>query len=603
MGGESSGAAAPAAADASVASSSDARRAAPGDGAGRVRVATAGELETDGVRVVTADEASVAVFWHDGRPYALDNRCPHMGFPLHRGTVEAGTVTCHWHHARFDLAGGCTFNAFADDARAYPAWVDDDGVVWVATRPVDRDERAHHLRKLSEGLSHRLELVLAKAVLGLDGRAPLTEVLACAARFGVAHRAEGWSDGLSILVALANLRPHLSADDRRLALFHGLAHVARATAGHAPSFDLDPLDTEVADADRFAAWFRRFCEVRADGAAERTLRAAVGKLSPHEVVALLGAAGTDHRYLDVGHTLDFANKAVELLDHVGWEAADDVLPSLIPAITGGRRMEETGAWRHPVDLAGLVVDTAAGLTLPSESVAGWDEHAAVAELVVDGDPETMLAELARLVRAGVPVAELSAAVAYAAGLRLAHFPTINDPADWNTVHHAFTYAGAVDQLLRRAPATPLLRGLLDAAAAVHLERFLNVPKRPLPQPTRADREPRELLACFDQHGGVDEAGQATADLLAAERADEVIATLGHGLVREDAGFHSYQVLEAAVRQYHQLPAPLGGHVLVGAARFLAAHSPTMRSRGRTWEVACRLHRGETVHDVDPAPEL
>src|SRR2546422_10850419 len=41
------------------------------------------------------------------RVFALDNRCPHMGFPLDRGSVEDGTLTCHWHHARFDLASGC----------------------------------------------------------------------------------------------------------------------------------------------------------------------------------------------------------------------------------------------------------------------------------------------------------------------------------------------------------------------------------------------------------------------------------------------------------------------------------------------------------------
>lgn len=76
-------------------------------------------------------------------------------------------VTCHWHHAKFDLAGGCTFDAFADDARAYPAWVT-DGEVWVGIEPRPRDERTHQFHKLDEGLEHGLDLVLAKAVLGLE---------------------------------------------------------------------------------------------------------------------------------------------------------------------------------------------------------------------------------------------------------------------------------------------------------------------------------------------------------------------------------------------------------------------------------------------------
>jgi hypothetical protein len=26
-----------------------------------------------------------------------------MGFPINQGTVKDGILTCHWHHARFDL--------------------------------------------------------------------------------------------------------------------------------------------------------------------------------------------------------------------------------------------------------------------------------------------------------------------------------------------------------------------------------------------------------------------------------------------------------------------------------------------------------------------
>ena len=52
-----------------------------------------------------------------------------MGFPLHRGTVECGLVTCHWHHARFDLASGCTLDPFADDARAFDVAIVGDDVL------------------------------------------------------------------------------------------------------------------------------------------------------------------------------------------------------------------------------------------------------------------------------------------------------------------------------------------------------------------------------------------------------------------------------------------------------------------------------------------
>ena len=37
--------------------------------------------------------------------HALDNQCPHMVFPLVRGLVRNGMVTCDWHDRSFDLAG------------------------------------------------------------------------------------------------------------------------------------------------------------------------------------------------------------------------------------------------------------------------------------------------------------------------------------------------------------------------------------------------------------------------------------------------------------------------------------------------------------------
>lgn len=60
-----------------------------------IQVCSLEELERDGVKVVSGEGRPVAVFFDQGRVYALDNRCPHMGFPLHRGTVTDGILTCH----------------------------------------------------------------------------------------------------------------------------------------------------------------------------------------------------------------------------------------------------------------------------------------------------------------------------------------------------------------------------------------------------------------------------------------------------------------------------------------------------------------------------
>ena len=75
--------------------------------------------------------STIALFYHNSRVYAVDNRCPHMGFPLNLGTVKDGILTCHWHHARFDLNSGGTFDQWAGDVRSYPVEIRDENEVWV----------------------------------------------------------------------------------------------------------------------------------------------------------------------------------------------------------------------------------------------------------------------------------------------------------------------------------------------------------------------------------------------------------------------------------------------------------------------------------------
>src|SRR5207244_2610820 len=69
---------------------------------------------------------------------------------------------------------------------------------------------------------------------------------------------------------------------------------------------------------------------------------------------MLFAAATDHRYLQIGHVADFTNKALEALDRAGWEYAEPVLTSLVSSYANADRMEESNAWRHPVDLVTIL---------------------------------------------------------------------------------------------------------------------------------------------------------------------------------------------------------------------------------------------------------
>jgi len=540
----------------------------------------------------------VVVVWHDGRAWAIEDRCPHLGFPLHQGSVEAGLLTCHWHHARFALATGCTLDPWADDAMGFDVRAEGEDV-YVQARPV-HDVLGRLRGRLRDGLEQGLTLVIAKAVLGLlEEEGDATSIVRTALDFGTTYRAEGWGSGLTVLVAMANVLEQLNPEDRALALVQALAFVSRDTRGHRPRFAEPALPGSSRSPERLEHWYRRFVETRSPDAAERVLATAIESRPVEDVAAMMLAACTDHVFIDEGHTLDFTNKALEALAIVGGESARPALTSLVQQTCAADRSEESGEWRHPVDLGALVRRAEVALleALDAPRRSGRVDAAALGWALLDDDPEAVIKSLVDAAGAGATLEELGRALAFAAALRIARFHTQNDHGDWNTVHHAFTTANALHQALVRTPTPSLARGLVHGALRVHLDRFLNVPAARLPQATSGDLA--ELRNCWDTQGEVERAAAIVAGHLrggGSRRA--VIEALGAALVHEDAGFHWFQVFEAGVRQ--ALAWPEGSEesllVLVAVARFLAAHTPTRRELPTVVRTASRLRRGEHVYE-------
>ena len=574
--------------------------------AGQIKAGTVEEIKTRGCTVVTGGGHAIAVFHHDGELFAVDNRCPHMGFPLDRGSVKDGILTCHWHHARFDLASGGTFNPFADDVRSYPVSVA-DGVVWVDQQPAPRDEVAHWSARLRDGMQHNIRLVIAKAVLGLQAAGCDYRVaLGIGARFGTEYSADGWGAAMSMLTCMANILPELNEDDRPRALYQGLMHVARECAGKAPRFIVEPLPGGETRPEVFKSWFRNFIEVRDDDGAERCLHTAIELGFPPTTIAdMVFAAATDHIYLDAGHTVDFANKAFELLDHIGWDHAGQVLTSLTHGMARARRSQELSSWRTPIDLASMVWkarDELPGLWEQGRANEGeWQDEEALAAIMLGDDPAAIIDGIKAAVTGGATAEYLGSTLVYAAFLRMAHFHTSNEFRDWDTVHNTLTAANAVHLALRRAPSVELVRAVFDVAISIYLDRFLNMPPQRIPNtdsgPIDADSLLSQLLERADVRQQVDEVAQLVSQYLTGDgQPGPLMNTLGRLMLREDAGFHSFQLVDAGFNQFGlRKGSDAGRKVLIGMSRFLAAHSPTPRAVGQTYQIALRLQRGEEIY--------
>jgi nitrite reductase/ring-hydroxylating ferredoxin subunit len=590
-------------------------------------VGTLEELKHKGYLSVTAQGHDIVLFYQEGEVYALDNRCPHMGFPLSRGSTKDGILTCDWHHARFDIKTGGCFDLWADDVPVFAVNVI-DGNIYVRTENINKgkDElRAYYLQRLNDAMEQNIALIIAKSVLTLDSQEiSSSDLFRKGLEYGTRYRQEGWGAGLTILTCMMNLAPYSRrSEDRLQAIYHGLSAVADDCSGQPPRFTVSPLpdvQSTSADVGTLKRWFRHFIEVRDADGAERCLVTAIRAGTDQNIIAdMLFSAATDHRYLDSGHVLDFTNKAFEALDIVGWDMAERVLTSLVTLYAQATRMEERSSWRHPIDIVALLNDCfdklPAILEKGKQSQNTWKASREIVDVLLGDNPTAIVDVLIESLQDGAKQEELAAIVAYAAALRIAQFPVTNEYSDWNTALHTFTFANAVQQAIHRLPSSKeLLRAIFDIAMSNYLNRFLNVPSVTIPYekegPTnnKVSESNREnvmdrFLDTLDKRHQVNEAAKMVARCLSTQGEKELSAILVHALLREDRSFHTIQMLEAAFRQKMELQRlqilddikPIS-HVLIAAARYLAAHTPTARAQGQTFEIAWRLHQGGKLYE-------
>jgi nitrite reductase/ring-hydroxylating ferredoxin subunit len=607
---------------------------------------------------VIIEKHPIVIFIYDSKVYAVDNRCPHMGFPLNQGTVKDGILTCHWHHARFDLMNGGTFDQWAGDVTSFPVEVRNQNEVWIDVSPAVMADTGsyqyHHQMLLENGLKRNIPLMIAKTVIAMlsDDSArnreganekEMLNAFRVGLEFGSHYKESGWSQGLTIHTCMMNIIPYLDTEDRPYALYHGLSAVAQDCASMPPRFKISPLPEPWPDLSTLKRWFRQFIESRDAQAAERSIVTAVRLgANSSQIADMLFAAATDHRFLDIGHVLDFTNKALEALDTVGWDKNKDlvesVLSSLVPGYANAERMEESNSWRYPIDLIDILEKAFKKLpiVLNNDSrVIGREQarqdkrssnnqqRTQLVTILLGDDPQLIVNSLLDALSEGATEEELAGIVAYAAAMRIVQFHTRNEFSDWDTVLHTFTYANAVHQGLRRVATQELLRGVFDGAMRVYLNRFLNVPPVQLPKPTKKMEEKNigssddskdletqlveELLSLLDKQQQVNQAGQLAVDYFFNNgKLDRLLATIGKALLREERNFHSIQMIEAVFRQYSLLSTASDNNedssvsraciLLVASARYLAAHSPTMRSQGHTYQIANQLYHGEHLFE-------
>jgi nitrite reductase/ring-hydroxylating ferredoxin subunit len=573
------------------------------------RVCSIAELPRGRARSTSANGYHIAVFNHEDQVYAVDNRCPHMGYPLVKGTIEDGRLICHWHHWEFDLGSGACFAGGGDDLPTFKIHTQ-DGDIFVSIPATDKDARQRErqlegLRVLNRGLRSGSTFVTAKAVAALCAAgAGIGEIVQEGLLHGSARSSEGWSGGLAILVITANMWDEIEPADGNLFLVHGLSRVAGQRSSRWPEFPYpgsEPLDLVTQK-----RWFRRFISQRNVTGAERILMTLHDRGSSSSVIAdFIFTAATDFYYTGKGHALDFGNKTIEALAYVDAEHVGTVLRPIAIDLTNRTRHEESAQWAPAVPVLEDIFGRIDDIWKLNQSHTLATDISACAQTFLDPDFRLAVAAAEERLREGADPADLARALTYAAAIRTARFHLKNE-GDWHAVANLYSYAHALYRAFLIAPGPELLRGIFHGIVEASHLQWLNIPSARVPRPDeRLDESPSDPdamlkslrdLADFQK---VYEA-EVTVNQYLADGHDvgALRTTLAHILLREDAELHMFQILEAAYRHYELSDDVEEKRIhLLAATRYITAQKVM---KGILWATrnAEMLERGELLSERD-----
>ena len=409
----------------------------------------------------------IALFVYEGQVLACNNRCPHEGYPLCEGALDAsGVLTCQWHNWKFDLRSG--ENLYGGDAlRIYPVRME-SGRVWVdVSEPPAAQRIAAVLAQLDAAMDDNDVTRIPRELARLEGAGAEIEPGALAIGHAIARSHERLRYGMTHAYAGADawlrLRDSFTDKALRLAcLSEALAHIGFDTLREAPY----PYATQLGD------WqpgvFLAAVEAQEEDDAIACVNGALAQgLAFDALEPTLAQAALAH-YNDFGHSLIYLTHLRSLIERLGTTAAAPLLRAWVRAVIFATRedllpdfkgyRDALAQWPGPAGAPGRARDDAA---LP---------QAATFEALTIR--QTLAATLAA-VREHEPSA-LWHALMQAGAHHLLRFDerlaartdnAVGDDLGWLDFSHALSFGHAVRQVCTRTPSL-WPQGLLQMALFV-----------------------------------------------------------------------------------------------------------------------------------------
>jgi len=414
----------------------------------------------------------IAVFLVEGMPYAVDNRCPHEGYPLIEGSVDGDCeLTCNWHNWRFRLTdGACVLGG--DDVRAYGAEVR-DGEVWLDLSDPPPEEVQ---RKVLEGLRGAYEDRdygrIAREITrlqfnGLDPDVALTSALQWShdkLEYGMTHAYAASADWLTLSARYAD-----DWERRLVCLAEAVDHMAHDAQRHeAYAY---PSEGAWAGADAFTVAIEARERELAESMVVGALRDGV---SWAELEPAFARAALEH-FNDFGHSAIWVAKADQWVAFAGEGVGRWLAPPLARSLAYTTREDLLPEFKRYADaLARQPAAFGTGGERPDPAPLFGSSAAKAMDWVVEHERKHSVEELYDALLEAGALHMLHYDMAYQA----AYDRPVSSNVGWLDFTHALTFSNAVRTLCTKHPEL-WHRGLLQMACFVgrnggYLDKDLDV---------------------------------------------------------------------------------------------------------------------------------
>ena len=447
------------------------------------KVGDIGDIPEGGAKSVALDEGrTIALFNDAGKIYATDNQCPHMGYPLTRGVIRHGILTCDWHGRSFDLeAGGC-FNVECDDLQTFPAQVR-NGEIWLQVGDFTYKRKNEHLRLLWEGLLSEDRWTMSKAIaLLLNGGVPEEEIVEIILRhlgrhIASSHGAEGGNDVSRLINGLSIGRRYGGAD-RLIAI---TTAACSASGGADERLEVLALPQPVSW-ENIEGWVRMFSHDGQSGRIERCLFTAHHLGATEKILPLLFDCAVEPHFLGFPDNLISLGCLSEVIDVFGWDKAAELTFNLGAKLVGRGRGEPQRFRRNAVSLMTDMTSSSGAATQDSE--AGFDEDDFVNALTSVNIQRSFTA-VDDALKTDVKIDELITTLVLLAADRMARTP-VNVDAGWPCLTTELNLAASLRTAQHIGGDKIAAKGIFHAAWLIFDDRWLNIPPRSLKRPLEGE---------------------------------------------------------------------------------------------------------------------